>query len=162
MGEHGTGLEQLELMYEWKSMKNKKLRRFLVLFLFGCPMSCYIGVKMSETQYANFTRFSTAAEVQEYFESHLTVGRTTNAEIVTFLENIGINNCSFNETFMSFDCTVLAPRAEMNDMRRTHWLSTVITDIFTSDYYYVVVYTEDNLFDSVRVGVISSLPGGSF
>ncbi len=137
------------------------MRRFLLglmivlVTIIGILLGLLFIRKQNYYQFvADYTQFSTAADVQVYLNRTLEVGKSTEAEVVAFILQSGIaskitpnalvsvSNCSRGEgKFIGILCQVRAP--EVDYSAKGFRTPNIINNLFILDYYFINFEFED-------------------
>ena len=109
---------------------------------------------------ADYTQFSSVADVEVYLDQKLEVGKSTEAEVVAFILESGIaskitpntyvwvSNCSRGEhKFIGILCQVRAPEVEAKRYRTLN----IINNLFILDYYFINFEFEDGKLRPIMV-----------
>ena len=114
---------------------------------------------------ADYTQFSSAADVQIYLNQRLEVGKSTEADVVAFILQSGIaskitpntyvwvSNCSRGEhKFIGILCQVRAPEVEAKRYRTLN----IINNLFILDYYFINFEFEDGKLRPITVNFFAA------
>ena len=109
---------------------------------------------------ADYTQFSSVADVEVYLDQKLEVGKSTEAEVVAFILESGIaskitpntyvwvSNCSRGENyFIGILCQVRAPEVAAKRFRTLN----IINNQFILDYYFINFEFEDGKLRPIMV-----------
>ena len=147
------------------------MRRFLLglMIFLGIIIGIFLVLlfirKQNHYQFvADYTQFSSAADLQVYLNQKLEVGKSTEAEVVAFILQSGIaseitpnadiwvSNCSRGEhKFINILCQVRAP--EVDYSAQGFRTPNIINNLFILDYYCISFEFED---DKLRPITVSS------
>ena len=114
---------------------------------------------------ADYTQFSSVADVEVYLDQKLEVGKSTEAEVVAFILESGIaskitpntyvwvSNCSRGEhKFIGILCQVRAPEVAAKEFRTLN----IINNLFILDYYFINFEFEDGKLRSITVSFFAA------
>lgn len=117
--------------------------RLIIVILVGVII-LWILLAVREQQYvqqfADYTQYSSAAELEAYLSQKFEVGKTTEDDVVAFIIQSGMSpkisldsNCNRGERkTVTIICTVRAPAT---DYSKEFWMNQVKNLLF--DYYYI-------------------------
>ena len=147
------------------------MRRLLLKLMIG--LGTIVGIiwvllfirEQNYYQLADYTQFSSKADVQAYLDQKLQEGKSTEAEVVSFIMQSGIastissdSNCRWAQSdITAIGCTVRAPVIDYSKNSRLPQISNL-----GLEYYYIWFELKDTKLKLIRVSFYSSWDSAYF